>query len=194
MTRSCLRAIALALLCMLGSSAAQAMRYNTLQPGRSGLSFIYRQMGAPMDGRFTRFSGSIDLDTAALANARAHLDIDVTSIDTGALDANAQITTKPWFNTAAFPRASFEMTNITFVKANQYKVSGTLSIKGKARPIIAPATLIEKPGGAVFEGEVPILRADFGIGEGEWADYGLVANEVKIRFSLFISAAASDKK
>ena len=56
------------------------------------------------------------------------------------------------------------------------------------------AELIADPGvPAVFEGAFVLKRADYGIGEGMWADFGTVANEVQIKFRL-VAAPAPDKK
>ncbi|MBS0465139.1 MAG: YceI family protein, partial [Proteobacteria bacterium] len=38
-----------------------------------------------------------------------------------------------------------------------------------------------------------LKRGDYGIGEGMWADYGTVANEVQIKFRLVAAAAAGKK-
>jgi polyisoprenoid-binding protein YceI len=41
----------------------------------------------------------------------------------------------------------------------------------------------------VLSGEFRINRSDYGVGEGEWADTSLVADAVKVRFSLVLVAA-----
>ena len=45
----------------------------------------------------------------------------------------------------------------------------------------------------VFEGSFVLKRADYGLGEGLWADFGTVANEVQIKFRLVASSAAGKK-
>jgi polyisoprenoid-binding protein YceI len=43
----------------------------------------------------------------------------------------------------------------------------------------------------VFEGTLPIRRLAFGIGEGEWRDPSVVADEVIVRFRLVVPASAA---
>ena len=44
---------------------------------------------------------------------------------------------------------------------------------------------------ATFEGSLMLKRADFAIGEGMWADFGTVANEVQVKFRLVATATAA---
>ena len=39
----------------------------------------------------------------------------------------------------------------------------------------------------IFEGNLPIKRLAFGIGEGEWKDASIVADEVVIKFRVLAS-------
>jgi polyisoprenoid-binding protein YceI len=41
-------------------------------------------------------------------------------------------------------------------------------------------------GATVFEGSVPIRRLAFAIGEGEWKDTALLADEVIVKFRLVV--------
>ncbi|QVW25735.1 YceI family protein [Pseudomonas hormoni] len=40
----------------------------------------------------------------------------------------------------------------------------------------------------VFSGEFILKRADFSIGEGEWADFGIISNDIRIRFRVVAPA------
>ncbi|SBT10191.1 Polyisoprenoid-binding protein (fragment) [Candidatus Propionivibrio aalborgensis] len=67
---------------------------------------------------------------------------------------------------------------------NRYEVAGQLTIKGRTQAVTAPATVSIQGNNASFDGAFVIRRADFTIGEGAWADFGTVANEVQIRFHI----------
>jgi polyisoprenoid-binding protein YceI len=58
---------------------------------------------------------------------------------------------------------------------------GQLSIKGQTRELIAPVTLSTQ---GVLTGSFVLKRADFGIGEGMWAKFDVVANEITVHFNL----------
>jgi polyisoprenoid-binding protein YceI len=74
------------------------------------------------------------------------------------------------------------------VAAGRYEVTGPLSIKGVTREIKVPFTVKQEGGVRVFEGEFPIRRLDFKVGEGAWADTGTVADEVRVRLRLVTAA------
>ena len=175
---------------MLAAAAlpAQAVEYNAVQSAKSSLSFGYRQMGVAMDGRFSRFSAQLAFDPAKPAAARASIEVDLTSIDAGSAEANDEVAGKQWFNTKAFPVARFVADAVKPLGGNRYEVRGKLSIKGRTQEVVAPATFTQQAGAAAFDGVFQIKRADFAIGEGAWADFGTVANEISIKFHILAAA------
>jgi polyisoprenoid-binding protein YceI len=163
----------------LGS--AQAATYQAVVPEKSSVTFSYKQMGVAMDGKFKKFSAQISLDTAKLDKAKGSIDIDLASIDTGSSEADQEVVGNAWFNVAAHPKASFVLKGLKATGANQYEATGQLSIKGQAREISAPLKL--SPQGAL-SGSFVLKRGDYGIGEGMWAKFDVVANEITVHFNL----------
>ena len=47
-----------------------------------------------------------------------------------------------------------------------------------------PIAIKQQGGNRIFEGALPIKRLDFNIGEGEWKDTDMLANEVIIKFKV----------
>jgi len=184
------RGMAMGLLLGLSSLSALAQPYTRIVPEKSRIAFVYRQMNVPMEGQFKRFTGQLSFDPTRLELARAQLDIELASFDSGAADADEEVRGKLWFNTREFPRAQFLATSVRSVGAQRFEISGKLSMKGRTRDLVLPVSLRQEGALGVFEGSAAINRADFGIGEGVWADYGTVANAVQIRFQL---VAARDK-
>jgi len=178
---------------LLLAAGAQATEFNQLLVGKSAIGFGYRQMNVPLDGRFQRFNGRISFDPAKPASAQAEIDIELASIDTGSEEGNDEVAGKLWFNTKQFPVARFVSTSITPLGNNRYEVAGKMSIKGRTLDAKTPATFRQEGTLGVFEGSFVLKRGDYGIGEGMWADYGTVANEVQIRFRLVAAAAAGRK-
>jgi len=176
-------------LVVAASGSAQAARYNQFQAGNSTVSFVFKQMNVPVEGRFKRIKGLVDFDPAKPTNARAEIELDLAGIDAGSPEANDEVAGKLWFNTKAYPTARFVVATVKPLGNNRFDVSGKLSIKGRTHEVSAPATFRQDGGNAVFEGGFVLKRGDFAIGEGLWADYGAVANEVQIRFRLVAAAA-----
>ena len=166
-------------------SFADAAEYSSIQPEKSSLAFVYKQMGVPIDGNFKRFSVQLNFDPAKLTAAKAALDIDLSSIDAGSDDANDEVVGKEWFNTKAFPHAKFESSGFKSLGTNRYEVTGKMTIKGRSQIVSAPFTF--SPQGLV-DGAFILKRADYAIGEGSWSDFGTVANEIQIKFHFLAKA------
>jgi len=166
-------------------SFADAAEYSSIQPEKSSLAFVYKQMGVPIDGGFKKFAVQLSFDPAKLAAAKATLDIDLASIDAGSDDANDEVAGKEWFNTKAFPHAKFESSSFKSLGTNRYEVTGKMTIKGRSQTVSAPFTF--SPQGLV-DGAFVLKRADFAIGEGSWSDFGTVANEIQIKFHFLAKA------
>ena len=50
--------------------------------------------------------------------------------------------------------------------------------------LIVPVTISQSGSQSTASGEFVVKRLDFKIGENEWADLSLVANDVRVRFKL----------
>ena len=178
---------ALALALALGAAlapAAHAIEYNQVQADKSRIGFGYKQMGVAMDGRFKKFASQLSFDPAQPANAKATIDVDLASIDTGTAEADAEVAGKQWFNTKAFPTARFVSGTVKPLGGNKYEVGGQLTIKGKTQDVVVPATFTAQGNTGVFDGSFTIRRGDFAIGEGAWAKFDIVANDVLIKFRI----------
>jgi polyisoprenoid-binding protein YceI len=179
-------------LCVLAAALpASAIEFNQFQANKSALSFVSKQMNVPVEGQFKSFRSKIAFDPAKPAAAKAEFEIDLASIDAGSKDANDEVATKAWFDTKAFPVAKFVATSVKPLGNNRYEVAGKMSIKGRTLDLITPVTLRQEGNSATFEGSLVLKRADYAIGEGMWADFGTVANEVQIKFRLVAIAAAA---
>lgn len=171
--------------------AAQAVEFNQLQLNKSSLSFVYKQMNVPVDGQFKSFRSKLAYDPAKPAAAKAELEIDLASIDAGSKDANDEVAGKAWFNTKTFPIAKFVSTSVKSLGGNRIELAGKMTIKGKTLDLVTPVTVTQQGNSASFDGSLVLKRADYGIGDGIWADFGTVANEIQVKFRLVATAAAA---
>lgn len=178
-----MKRIALAL-ALATSLSAQAIEYNQVQADKSSVAFVYQQMGVSVDGRFKKFSSQLNFDPAKPTAGKAIFDVDLASVDTGAPEGDEEVAGKQWFNTKAFPTARFVSGTVKPLGGNRYEIAGQLSIKGKTQDVVVPATFTAQGNTGVFEGAFTIRRADFLIGEGSWAKFDIVANDVRIKFRI----------
>jgi polyisoprenoid-binding protein YceI len=163
---------------------AQAVEFNQFQAAKSSLSFVYKQMNVPVDGQFKSFRANIAFDPAKPTAAKAEFEIDLASIDAGSKDANDEVAGKAWFNTRQFPLAKFVASSVKPLGNNRFEVAGKMSIKGKTLDLATPVTVTQQGNSASFDGSLVLKRADYAIGDGIWADFGTVANEIQIKFRL----------
>ncbi|MFA4970060.1 MAG: YceI family protein [Sulfuritalea sp.] len=171
--------------------AAHAIEFNQFQANRSALSFVSKQMNVPVEGQFKSFRSKIAFDPAKPAAAKAELEIDLASIDAGSKDANDEVAGKAWFNTKEFPVAKFVATSVKPLGSNRFELAGKMTIKGRTQDLTTPVTLRQEGNSATFEGSLVLKRADYALGEGMWADFGTVANEVQVKFRLVATSAAA---
>lgn len=164
--------------------AAQAVEYTTLIPEKSAVTFVSKQMGVPVEGRFRKFAAQLAFDPAKPEVAQATLEVDIASIDAGSNEANDEVKSKSWFNPKDFPQARFVASSLKAVGGGRYEAIGKLTIKGRSRDVSAPFTFRQEGANALLEGAFVLKRLQFGIGEGVWSDIDTVADEVQIRFRL----------
>lgn len=173
---------------LLLAGAAQAAQFSQLNAAKSQIRFDYQQMGVAMQGSFKKFSGQLHFDPAAPSAAKASMEVELASVDTGSGEGDDELATKGWFNTSAFPKARFESSSVKALGGQKYEVAGKLSIKGVSRDVLVPATFSSQGKNGVFEGQLTIKRGDFSIGEGAWKAFDVVANDVVIHFRLAATA------
>ncbi len=169
--------------------AAHATTFNQVQTDKSAINFTYQQMGVKLDGKFKKFAAKLNFDPAKPAEAKTTIDVDLASIDTGAAEGDEEVAGKQWFNTKAFPTAQFVSGSVKALGGNRYEVAGKLTIKGKTQDIVVPATFTAQGNSGVFDGSFTIRRGDFSIGEGAWAKFDIVANDILVKFRITAASA-----
>jgi polyisoprenoid-binding protein YceI len=158
-----------------------------LEPAQSEIVFTFRQFGVPVEGRFTRFSGQFTFDPRKPETGKVTLAIDTGSARFGAAETEGEAVKGEWFNVARFPQATLESTAIKATGAGKYELAGRLTLKGAAKDIQVPVALAKNGALTLATGAFVVKRLDFKIGEGEWSDTSLVANEVQVKFKLALS-------
>ena len=74
--------------------------------------------------------------------------------------------------------------------AGKFEVAGKLTIKGSTKDVVVPVALAQAGGTTTATGAFAIKRLEFKIGEGEWADTSMVANDVQVKFKLAVTGVA----
>ncbi len=176
-------ALASAALLAAGSAFAQ----QKLVPEQSEIVFVSKQMGVPVEGRFKKFDAQVAFDPAKPATSKVAFTVDTGSATLGVKETDAELPKPVWFNVPKFPQATFQSSAIKAVGAGKYEVAGKLSIKGAAQDVVVPVTLTQSGATTTAAGSFAIKRLAFKIGENEWADTSMVADEVQVKFKLALT-------
>jgi len=164
----------------------------------SSITFHGTQMNAPFDGTVGKFTPVIYFDPDHLDQSHVTVTIDILSIDAQDTERNKNLLGPDWFDAPQFPTARFETTKFTKTGDNAYTADATLTIHGNAVPVQLPFTLdLSKSSSgkekAVMNGKITLDRSKFALGQGDWADPGVIANEVPVEVKLVaISDAPKD--
>ena len=171
--------------CLLAAQPALAQQ--KLVPADSKISFITRQMGVPLEGHFKKFDAQVAFNPAQLASSNITLNVDTGSATFDAPETDAEMPKATGFNVPKFPKATFQSSGIKALGGGKFEVAGKLSIKGVSRDVVAPVTLVQNGALTTATGTLTIQRLTFKIGENEWADTSMVADDVQIQFKLALS-------
>lgn len=169
-------------LVLAGLTVSLQASVSGLDTSHSRLSVTFKQMGVPVEGQFTRFSGTLDYDPADPAAATAELRIDTRSFDLGLEDFNAEVAKAEWLDSQTHPEAVYRVTALAPLGDNRFRADGSLTLKGRSAPLPAEMQMREEDSRRLFTGDVRFDRQTFGVGDKGWD--GVVDNEVRVRFQM----------
>src|SRR5437899_576049 len=103
----------------------------------SSLNFHVRHlMVSKVHGRFTKWTGSLEIDDADPSRSRAEVTIDAASVDTKEEKRDAHLRSADFFDVEKFPQLTFRSTKATKKGDNEYELVGDLTIHGVTKPVV----------------------------------------------------------
>ncbi len=156
----------------------------------STLGFAGTYQGDAFDGRFKTFDATIVFDPAQLATAVFDVKITLASADTANAERDDSLRGRDFFDAAHTPVAAYTATHFRSLGGNRYAADGALSLRGISKPVTL--TFAWASGAApALVGDAVVNRLDFKVGTGQWADTGVIGNQVKVHATLKLVAAAA---
>jgi polyisoprenoid-binding protein YceI len=163
---------------------------------------VRHMMVTDVKGAFDKYTGVINIDDKDPTKSVVNVDIDVNSINTKVAKRDAHLKSPDFFDAANHPKMTFKSTKIEKgAKANTYKVTGDLTIRGTTKPVVLDVEVSDawtdpkEWGGNVHRGVKAtgkINRQDFGL---KWQTKldkgGVVAGD---EVTLTINAELIEKK
>ena len=137
----------------------------TLEPGHTAAEFRARHMMVTwVRGHLKNVRGKIDFDPENPTASSVEVTIDANQLWTGEPDRDAHLKSADFLDVANHPIISFRGSKVEQVGANQYKVSGDLTIRGITRPATLDVHYLGQWQTPYWENGVdkgPVTRAGF---------------------------------
>lgn len=168
-----------ALLAGLLAAAAPVLATDYVQAEGSTLAFGGMYQGEAFAGRFPGFDTRMTFDPADLAAARLDVTIPLATATTGNDDYDGEMRGEAFLDARAFPQARYTATTFRHLGGDRYAADGTLSLHGVEKPVTLAFTWTPGPQ-PLLTGKATVRRLDFGVGAGDWADTGLIPDEIAI--------------
>lgn len=178
-----LGALALCLLVLTDDLPASADSWQIVDD-KSSIRFQGDQTGAAFEGEFEKFRVQIDFDPNDLTAATVRAEIDIASAITGDPQRDTAMPGKDWFWASNFPVATFTAQGFEQLGDNRFSTRGSLTIRGIRKEIAFPFTLSINKGVANMSSEITLVRSDYGIGSGPWAEGKWVAIPVRVLIDI----------
>ena len=165
----------------------QASAADYVQAKGSSLGFSGKYQGAAFNGTFPGFMTTLRFDPAKLAGARLDVSIPLATATTRNADYDGELRGSAFFNSGKFPQARFSAGKFRALGGNRFAADGMLSLRGVSKPVTL--TFTWTPGAKpVLNGTAVVKRLEFGVGSGDWADVGVIPNEIKVSTKVLLQA------
>ncbi len=165
-----------------------------IDASHSGIHFSIRHLViAKVRGKFTGFSGTLDLDEADLTKSKVDVSIDVATVNTAEEKRDAHLRSGDFFDVEKFPKATFASKSIT-KNGDAYDVTGDFTLHGTTKEITLHANFEGKgkdPWGgerAGFGAKTTINREEFGLKWNQALEAGGVVVGTKAELELEVEA------
>ncbi|HEY9723704.1 MAG TPA: YceI family protein [Oscillatoriaceae cyanobacterium] len=170
-----------------------------IDPSHSRVGFsVKHMMIATVRGEFTRYSGTLELDTEDLTRSRISGEIEVASIDTRESQRDDHLRSSDFFAAAEHPAIRFESKRLEHVEGNDYRVVGDLTIRGVTKEVVLDAEYAgvhKDPWGGTRTGFTvtgAINRKDFGMNFNAALETGGVLVGDKVKLELEVEAVLQE--
>lgn len=165
-----------------------------VDPTHSEVGFSVRHMMiSNTKGKFTKFSGKLDLNDTDITKSVATADIDAASIDTGDPKRDEHLRSADFFDVQKAPKITFKSTKIAKAQDGKLNITGDLTLHGVTKSVVLVTEIskeeVKDPWGNVRKGAratTKVNRKDFGLVWNKTLDAGglAVGDEVTITLEL----------
>ena len=129
----------------VGASAARANEIFKFDPAHSTIEFKVKHFLGTAKGRFTKFSGIIEVDREHPEKSSVTSTIQAASIDTGITKRDEHLCGEDLFNVQKFPEITFKSRRVKQTGPTAGEITGDLTMHGVTREIMLRVELLGTP-------------------------------------------------
>jgi polyisoprenoid-binding protein YceI len=133
--------IAVFLIAGLGAKASAKESYK-FDPSGSTIGFSVHQFLGTTHGKFTTFSGNIEVDREHPESSSVTAQIEVRSIDTQIKKRDDHLRSAEFFNVEKFPRITFKSRSVKRTGSQSGDILGDLTMHGVTKPVTLHVKLL----------------------------------------------------
>jgi len=184
--------LALGLLLAVGVSSVRAGEIFKFDQAHSTIGFKVRHMLGSAKGKFTKFSGTIEIDREHPEKSSVVATIQVASIDTAIAKRDEHLRDADFFNVAKFPEITFKSRRVKQTGASTGEITGDFTMHGVTRPITLNIQLLGDPGSAAQSPTTrwrvttaPLKRSEFKLGWSKGVEtVSMIGDEVAVDIQI----------
>ena len=164
--KACRLFLAAALFLAIAVSSVHAGDVFKFDPARSTIAFKVRHMLGTAKGKFTKFTGTIEVDREHPEKSSVTATIQAASIDTAIAKRDEHLRSDDFFNVRKFPEITFKSRRVKQTGPNTGDIIGDLAMHGVTRAITLHAQLLGAAENQTTRWRIttaPIKRSEFGL-------------------------------
>lgn len=172
----------------------------TIDPTHSFIEFaVTYSTNSIVKGRFTKFSGTIQLDPDNPELSKLVATVDTTSVTTSLDDRDEHLRSDEFLSVDAYPEMRFESTGIEVLEGNHWMIRGNLEIRGIENQVTLDTRYFETVEDAFgvaragFIAETELTRSAWSVDWNRELDNGGVAVSDRVKVTLYITARPEEQ-
>ncbi|MCX4576095.1 YceI family protein [Streptomyces sp. NBC_01571] len=167
----------------------------TVDPAHSSVGAVAQHLGiSSVHGRFTDFSGTIEIAPDEVAKSRVEAVIQAASIDTGNGMRDGHLRSPDFLDVETYPLITYRSTGLTPAGSDRWTVHGELTLHGVVRPVDLDLAYLgtgaDPWGGtrAAFRATAQLHREDFAMNYNQVVQAGISAIGTTLKVELDVQA------
>ncbi|PBC62673.1 hypothetical protein BKI49_17815 [Streptomyces sp. Tue6028] len=171
----------------------------TIDPAHSSVGAVAQHLGiSSVHGRFTDFSGTIEIAPDHVAGSRVEATISAASIDTGNGMRDGHLRSPDFLDVEQYPVITYRSVGVSPAGSDRWTVHGELTMHGVVRPVDLDLAYLgtgaDPWGGtrAAFRATAELHREDFAMNYNQVVQAGISAIGTTLKVELDIQAVQGE--